>query len=516
MSAEAEQPRKSAFKTPDWAWFAAFAALVVLTRLWFLNLETIDWDESTYLLRGANLWDEAAGHLDVWNFRPPAFTGILWLLTTVFGHSLLAVRAFGSTCIWIAACFTFLSCRPTLGAQPAGLAVCVLIAALSAVLLQPTMTEDFVIAFLTATLWLLLIRPKALWSAFLAGMCMSLATLTRMNLAYAVLALGGYYLVFLFRRTGPIHRLAVFAYSLGGALPLIALAIAYWLSGAIDRFFLFVFGILLSYAFDQMPLSAVLHQQAINWVNYVTQDPAIYGSLTVFLIAGALMVLWQLTRKWRGAVGPAPDKSRLTLIMVILGLPVLISILTSGAPYAKYWVQMFPFAAFLVALVLATAPAGWPARFLQVVIVGMVAIPTLQYGAGAVHLASHWSDLTEAHTIRRAADRITANRRPGDRVYAMQTSLILWYLGDRPINPFVSHPPDILKDPIMKPLIAAGLAQEDEFAQLIASRPRYIVKQEGPVEYLHGRSEEALLDEALSRYYELLFTEGAVEVYRLR
>ncbi len=516
MSAEAEQPRKSAFKTPDWAWFAAFAALVVLTRLWFLNLETIDWDESTYLLRGANLWDEAAGHLDVWNFRPPAFTGILWLLTTVFGHSLLAVRAFGSTCIWIAACFTFLSCRPTLGAQPAGLAVCVLIAALSAVLLQPTMTEDFVIAFLTATLWLLLIRPKALWSAFLAGMCMSLATLTRMNLAYAVLALGGYYLVFLFRRTGTVHRLAVLAYGLGGALPLVALAAAYWLSGAIDRFYLFVFGILISYAFDQMPLSEVLRQQADNWISFVTQDVAIYGTLTALLIAGALIALWQLTRKWRRVADTAPDKTRLALMMALLGGPVLFSIVTGGAPYAHYWVQMFPFAAFLVAMVLANAPPGLPERLLQVIVLVMVAFPTMEYGAGAVHLVSHWSDLTEAHSIRRAADRIAADRRPGDRVYALQSHLILWYLGEPPLSPVVSHPSDIIQDPIMKPLIQAGLIQADEFARIMTSRPRYIVKREGPVYYLQGRPEEALLDETMSTSYELLFTERTVEVYRLR
>ena len=84
--------------------------------------------------------------------------------------------------------------------------------------------------------WLLVARRDQLWAAFLIGVLLSAATLTRTNIAFVVLALEGFY-VWRFARPRPdVPRLAIAAYGVGGALPLV-----YWLADGLDVFVLSVF-----------------------------------------------------------------------------------------------------------------------------------------------------------------------------------------------------------------------------------------------------------------------------------
>lgn len=496
-----------------WGIYATFALLLVLTRLWFLKLEVLDWDESTYIVRASNIWDATSSRLDMWYFRPSTFTGALRLAMLLFGDSLLTVRAFGGACILIAACFTFEVCRRAFGSVVAALAVATMIAGLAAPDLQSTLTEHFVIALLAASLWLLVNWPRAAWAAFGIGCILSVAALTRMNIAYSGLAVGAYYTLFRFYRAGSASPYAAVYYVLGGALPVILLAMAYWSAGQSGYFYLFVFGILLSYAFKQKSFEQILGLQFENWLRFVSLDPIVYGLLTLLLLAGCVAMLLHLIQVGRGRATYS-ESTRISLLVALLGIPVLVSILTGGAPYSHYWIQLFPFTAFLVATALGYAQKSMNLVASRVIAILIIIVPTLSYGFGAALLLMEWRKLTDTHFVRQAANLIAADRLPESRVYAIQFHLVHWYLKERPISPILSHPADVVQASIMIPLTEAGLVHADEFRQILASRPRYIVKKKGPVDYLEGTTERDIFAGFLRSNYELWKTAGPVEVYR--
>ena len=107
----------------------------------------------------------------------------------VFGENLPVVRFFGDACIFFICVFTFACAARTAGVLPAVLGIVVLIAASSLPLGQHTQTEHFAMVMVMGALWLVLSSRRHLWSVGLAGMLMSMATLTRTNLAIVVVAL---------------------------------------------------------------------------------------------------------------------------------------------------------------------------------------------------------------------------------------------------------------------------------------------------------------------------------------
>jgi hypothetical protein len=111
----------------------------------------------------------------------------------VFGETLLVVRLFGDICVLIAAGATYFICRRNANPVESALAVLAMIAVTATDAFQPTMTEHVVIALVMVSVLLVVACRDSLWSAFCVGLLMSLATITRLNIALLVVALGAYY-----------------------------------------------------------------------------------------------------------------------------------------------------------------------------------------------------------------------------------------------------------------------------------------------------------------------------------
>ena len=135
-------------------------------------------------------------------------------------------------------------------------------------------------------------------------------------------------------------------------------------------------------------------------------------------------------------------------------------------------------------------------------------------GAAALRVAGNWAEYRDSYVVRRAAAWIAADRKDGDQVLALQAHLILWYLREPPLSPALNHPGDIANRAIIGALVQSGLIAPDEFARILAARPRYIVKLAAPIGHLAGTPEQELLAITLADGYAVQFRSGNIEVYR--
>ncbi|MCH8054329.1 MAG: hypothetical protein IH895_09725, partial [Planctomycetes bacterium] len=141
-------------------------------------------------------------------------------------------------------------------------------------------------AALLVSALLVVARRDVLWSAFCVGLLMSMATITRMNVAFVVVALGAYYAWGFVWPRPRLHRFAIVAYGAGGLVPLLTLLAAYWSAGALDVLYLATVSVPLSYSQDQMTVLGVLAEHARLWIGFSVYYPGIFIPLTILILVG--------------------------------------------------------------------------------------------------------------------------------------------------------------------------------------------------------------------------------------
>ena len=251
----------------------------------------------------------------------------------VFGENLLAVHFFGTFCLLVSAIAGYAIAIRQTTPLIAGASMAVFCALTCETEFQPTLTEHLTIALTMPACWLLVARRDQLWAAFLVWVLLSAATLTRMNIAFVVLAVGGFYVWRFVRPRPDVPRLAIAAYGVGGALPLAPLLLAYWRADGLDVFVLSVFRVPFHYAFFQKGMAAVILGQAAYWMTCVREDPYIFLPATLFIGTG--LAAHAISRGKGLLFG---DNG---LLLLVLGA-VSLSILKGGAAFGHYLLQALP------------------------------------------------------------------------------------------------------------------------------------------------------------------------------
>ena len=257
---------------------------------------------------------------------------------------------------------------------------------------QPTMTEHLVIALLLPACWLLVARRDRLWSAFTVGLLLSLATLTRTNIAFVVLALGAYYAWQLWQPGKSVPRLALFAYGTGGLVPLLALLAAYAYVDGLDEFFLSVVIVPLSYASSQGSLLESLHSHIRIWRGFIDGYRTIFLPAT-FFIGLTLYVAQQRRRVLSG------DEGLLLLVFAATSF----SVLMNGRSYGHHLLQIIP-----LLTVLASYGLRGPFRNAAFICAGLTIVAGIAlrgHGESAA-LVRGWSEREARYDLRRVAELI--------------------------------------------------------------------------------------------------------------
>ena len=459
-------------RAPTLVWTVVFVIVLLGVQLWYLDF--VNADESTYIIMGSHVLEGHLPYLELFENKPPGIFFALASVMSIFGENLPAVRFFGTFCLLVSAIAGYAIAIRQTTPLIAGASMAVFCALTFKTDFQPTMTEHLTIALMMPACWLLVARRDQFWGAFLVGVLLSAATLTRMNIAFVVLAVGGFYVWRFVRPRPDVPRLAIAAYGVGGALPLATLLLVYWLVDGLDVFVLAVFRVPLHYA-SQGEVAAIMLEQVSNWRAFVQEDPYIF--LPATLLIGTGLATHAISR------GKGLFFGDNGLLLLVLGA-VSLSILRGGAAWGHYLLQALP-------LVLLLAAAGFERlttrRLGALLFLGLyvltVGASLARFGGSsveqvrqglAVSLRSHADGSTHQADLRTAAELILEDQCCGELVYAPRDHLIYWYLKQRPLS-IVVHPSTVNNPAIMPPLVAHGYVPEDEQRRILERDIGYIV-----------------------------------------
>lgn len=511
-------------------WIVGLAALALVSRIGGLPREIVSWDESTFILMAQDVLRGHLPYVDLFDNKPPGMFFTLAGVMAAFGQTLLVVRLFGAFCVFVIGVLGYALARRFAAVTPSGLAALALIAATSNSFGLYASTELPAIAFLLVAMWLVLARGQCLAAAFVAGLCAMAAVLFRTNLMLPALALAGLYAVGTVCPRLRLHRFGLLPFAVGFALPLAGLIWLYCAHGQGDLLWLAAVKVPLSYAENQHGLGENLIEFLIRISAGTFTSPGAFGIYLVLSLWGMVLLLrgpcWGKIRGFIRApfacADPSPDGSaayacRDLAVIGIVFLATFYSAVGAGEFFAHYFLLLLPFGTPALATLLQTPSfPGW--RSPKVLLAALACALVVGFSLPGVAMAIFTPhQMIARYGARAAAVAIAADRKDGDRVWAVDDNLVYFYLGDIPPSPLAVHPSNITRAAVAGPLAAAGYVSAHEFARLLALRPRYIVtEKKNPVPFYMRGAERETFVRMLSQDYVLWQQFRSVEVYRRR
>jgi 4-amino-4-deoxy-L-arabinose transferase-like glycosyltransferase len=476
--------------------------LCVLIRLPFYFPSVIDWDESTFILMGQNILDGHLPYTQLWENKPPlAF--VFFALALLFGKSIITVRIAGTVAVLASAYLTYRVGRNIWGQQTGVLAAILSIAFISlAHSGQATMTEIIVLVPIMGAV-VVLLRGVTGSTCFWAGFLLSVAALTRLNLAYLAAAVG--ILIAYWSSSGawrPLLRRTAL-YVLGGFLPLVIVALPYVIGGYQELFINSVFIAPLRYtnAFGSFATGVVfLIRRSFSFANIVLGTSFLGG-------------LVYIAKNWSNY---EPERKYGSLLIAIFLIGVGCSIVFTGAAHPHYLIQLVPFLSLVAASLF-----GWllHCRYKSVLwvclLIGFVQLakPIIdEYVIIGKKLVTNRPLLSdEGYQI---ASYVSANNPLDEPIYMMTYHIVYWLVGIPPISKSVSHPSTIRREYLLKAILGPQASSRGEMIALLQKRPLYIVKNRETL-YLTGEAAK-ILEDRLSKEYVLVKVINQAYIYRRR
>ena len=492
---------------PRLTWPVALGIMLLLsfvTRWGSITQEVLDWDESTFIVLAGSV---ARGHLpyvEMWDIKPPLFFLIMGGAMHVFGESIATARAVGLVGVAITALFVTLITARLSSQRNAWVAGFLFIFAAAAFPVQPAMTETVELAFLMASVFALLAFRHSLFGLFLVGLLISLATLTRTNLATTVIFFGILISSWFFRPSSTMpRRLGVFAYVIGGLIPLGAVIWLYWVNGELDLFWTTNVDVVLNNAGGQRSflLNGTLVLLAILVASVAFPD--LWGSFLLFPIAKHASSPRTHLRKIIPNLRTEGGLIASTAISVWLGMAL------SGNFTWHHLLQLAPFLAIGAAVSLPKAQVRWHKIYALIALVGL-AIRTLP--SFTVVLWVGPSELERNFPIKSIAEYIQDQRTDDDEVLVLAGQLLYFYLAQPPMVFFAVHPSNIIRDNIETVVVEKGLAPPQAFEKAVASKPRFVLMPKEPLWYLEVPRAD-VLHEMLAQSYRPTLEKGDFVLY---
>lgn len=434
----------------------AFLALAVAIRLPFFFVDVVDWDESTFILMGSAWSDGHLPYVTLWDNKPPLCFAPFALVISVFGKSIVAVRLLGLVCIVGTAVAVWKLGEELLGRDAGVIAgfACVVFATFAS-RGQATMSETLAIFPLSTAMWFLLVDGQRPGRSAMAGVCLSVSALIRLNLAVVALAA----LVWLLVR----DRRAGAALATGGAIPLVGIALPYAVAGQ------------LSVAFESVFIAP--------WVYALSG----LGLLAVTVPLALPSLFW-----WLAAA-------------------TALSIGISGGGSAHYWIQIHPFTALVVGALLGEVlrRSGNAKPWLS----GAAAL--ILPVAGALSDANWWGAVQRMGTVHgrslTLAEYLAPKRLGRGDVLLLADHLAYWWLDVLPPHRMATHPSSMFRSSLVR--AAVGSTPERVLEEIFAEEPQYVVR-EAYVRHLDSAPQaRELLERELRQNYRVEHVIGKLKIY---
>jgi len=457
---------------------AAFLTLlliaVVFRAPWFFQ-DVIDWDESVFIVAGNAL---AHGHLPytlVWDNKPPLGFAFFAAAISIVPDSLAFIRFSGAVLVAAAAYLVFRISARLMDGVHAFLCAALFVPTVSVLITSgpSVMMEHVALVPMLGALALVSRPAPSRVDLSLAGALLAAAALTRLNLAYLPAAV----CVYLFlapRQTGLRRRIEPVAYLVLGSAALVApVVLVYAVTG--NAGLLIASAVKVPWAYshsgDGLVVAADgLIRQALRWFPHIPRHDPGRVLNTVFWFGGFAGLVALLFRG-RASVATAP-------FVLLFSAATLYSILSSGFVWAHHLIQLAPFFAIGLGLVLARLPVlGRP-------VVAGLAIAALATGF-SLSKRAFYADLVESARGNRpvytgetfdVARYLQSIVKPGDTLFVTHDTLLYWLMGDYPPIPVAAFPWNLWQeDTILKPLYGPEMTTEAAFDQIAAKAPTWIV-----------------------------------------
>lgn len=457
-------------------------------RFPFFFRDYIDRDESTFILIGKSITDGYLPYDYLWDLKPPLLFYVFGLIQYIFPLSLIAIRFFGVIIIFLSAIF-LLQITKTLQVKN-GYLIALSYVILSSLFgsIQGVMSEHLAIFFFLPGL-LLFLKNKVSFQFFMAGFFFGCALMCKLNLAYPVLALMMYYIIFYYKEHGIFHLLKnTSLISAGLFMPIILIAVPYILKGKLKLFIDSVFMATLEYGHTTKV--SVWYKLSVAW----------------WLIAIGLLISFL-------AIKFAAQGSKKTagLLAVIL-MATIFTFYSSGTVNGHYLIQVYPIASLLLLgfVFSKSLMSGYLKYSLLVLLVS--AESYLEYYKIAKQYAatSAFYNGKAFRTIEELKKRKLENK----KIFFGDYHIGYWFLNTYPLAKSVTHPSSLSRPAFFKHFGNNRNAIEELMNIMEEIKPEVIVsRRENLSFFLENSLENLYFTARLKKYYNLIYCSPGEKIY---
>lgn len=456
------------FLTPDYKtlnWKTVFLVLFLVAffiRFPFFFRDYVDRDESTFIIVAQSWVDGHLPYTQLWDLKPPITFLFFALIIKIFGKSFLAIRFFGTLLVALTASFTYgIGCK--IASKKVGVwcaVFCVLLQSLFGSL-QGVMSEHISVFFFTVGVYLLLSKESRFWHLVI-GIIFGLSVMSKLNMAYPLLALGIYFIwkANQEKKWGNyIAQLAVLG--VGTALLIVLTALPYYLEGELTLWWRSIFEAPLAYS--------------------GSKQHSIWNTLPIVFV-----VLMLLIAGFKTKIIDSKSPHLQLLTVVVLG--VLISFMQAGKVNGHYMIQLYPFLLIPAGIALSKLPK---IRNPYQMLVGLLLLllPMESY----LEYANIVSNKAEKGSFFNGEgfdvpNYIVKNNIETQDIFFTEYHIGYWALGENPPTKAATHPSSITRDELF-PFM--GNPRETAMQEL-----RYILEDVRP-KTIVARSKKKVFDKKL-------------------
>jgi 4-amino-4-deoxy-L-arabinose transferase-like glycosyltransferase len=488
--------------------------LALALRLPFFFRDTIARDEGAFVMVGQSLLDGHLPYVERFALKPPVAFAFYAGAIAILGKSVIAVRLAGALVVAATAFLVYLTASRAWNRRVGLLASLLCVPAMSLVARgQATMTEHVAMAPVVGALYLLVRGRPSTGTCFFAGALLGIATLVRLNLAYAALGIGAFVLLACAGRGARAALRPALAYAAGGALVLALVWLPYALTGQRELWWRAVVVAPLAHTDLQPSLGRNLRLHALEAIGVVGDSGRAYvGSpLVTFVwlaaLAGAAVLL-------RQAVLGADRRS--TALIGLAALGIGFGILESGAPHGHHAIQLVPLGALLAAVFLdGIAGRRWiPAALIVAALTLISSRPVIgEYRivaerAWAHRPLSHGTAFEVAAFLRRE----NPERRP---VFLLSDHIAYWLSGVGPPTRLTTHPATIFEPSVLRAMNGVETSTLDEVKKVFLKKPEFVVTRGGRLGRMTGETRAWVRRVLAEDYIVATRIEGRI-IYRRR
>ena len=407
-------------KLSDRLVFVWLLVLSVLIRFPFFFRDYIDRDESTFILVAQSWVDGHLPYTELWDLKPPLVYLFFASIISIFGKSFVAIRAIGALGVAITAFFTYKIGKEIKSVHMAFWAATACVYFLSLFgSLQGVMSEHLSMMFFMPGLFILIKFNKPGWF-FIGGLLLGLSLMMKLNLAYAVLVIGVFFLIYAIKERSVVKEL--------------------W------KLTLLAIGIVLVIGVTILPYycEGIAHV----WYNSVLLAPLEYSNMirssffellpACILLGGFFFISWK--KQWLSF----SDSSTQLLTLVVIG--IFVSFLKSGKINGHYLMQLYPLMLLLIGIVL-TKTMSFHKNYVTITIVLLLLLPLESYREYVAVIKNYTTHKTffngEGFTVPNYIREHQLNTKD---ILFFEYHIGYWILDEQPPTKAATHPSNICRD----------------------------------------------------------------------